>query len=641
MADGSSFSIELGVKGGGEAASAADAVANLASKLEIAGAAALSSSEAVKAGQAAYNQAEAAANRAALSVEKIGLAAAAQEGKVAKALEVGDLASATAAQNKLVALLARQDEAVAKATAATAAMNAEAAALDKLKSAAGAAADAEAKLSKQQAALESKTEAQTQADKAAADAQTKSVGTAGLLEGAFAKLGGPLGALGQKASGVGGAVLKMGKSLGAAGPYVAAAVLALAVAAAFVAATVAITRFAITSADAARTQALLSDGIAGSVAGGRKLDAKLDDLATKVPIARDELLGMAGDLAKTGLAGDELSAALEETAIKAAKLKFGPDFAKQLLSIDNQTARLKRSITTLFSGLKIEALLEGLSKIVDLFDKNSASANAIKAVFESLFQPVVDGLTAIIPKAIATFIQLEILALKALIMIKPYGAVLEAIGIGFLILGAIVAGIVVLFVAGFALMAGALALVLGGPWLLGDAFDSLGATIKESIGSAFDWFTAKVDAVMAFLSGISLSEIGTAMIDGLVAGILGAGPKVLGAITGIATGAISAAKNALGIASPSKVFEGIGANTAEGMAGGVDDGAPDVQSSMTSMVDPTAAAGAASGAAPAATAGGATYYVTVQGGGDAQSNVEAFRAWLASIGAQAGTAVPT
>lgn len=623
MSDGSEFSIDLSAKGGEQYVSAADALANLSDKLTQAGSDAIVASEAMKAGQAAYDQAEAAANKAAVAVEKIGIAVDAQKGKAASAAEEYGLFSPQfqKASDKLAQLTARQSEAVIKASAATAAMNAEAASLDKLKTAADAAAEKEAKLVKQEAALKEASDAKAKSDKAAADATNQSVGAAGLLEGAFAKLGGPLGAIGQKASGVGGAVLKMGKSLGAAGPYVAAAVLALAVATAFVGATLAITKFGIASADSARTQALMSDGIAGSVAGGRQLDAKLDELGNTIPLARDELTAMASDLAKSGLKGDALTDALETAAIKAAKLKFGPDFAKQMLSLDNQSLRLKKGISGIFSGLKIDGFLEALSKGVDLFDKNSASAKAIKAVFESLFQPIVDGMTALIPKVIATFIQIEILALKALIAIKPYGAVLEAIGLGFLVLGAVVVAIVAIFVGAGIAMVAAFAALLALPFLLKSGFDY----------------------VFSFLKGISLASIGTAMIDGLVSGITSAGPKVLSALTGIASSAVDGVKNFLGIHSPSTLLaDDVGENMGDGVAVGVDKSASGVEKSLEALVTPPdAPAGGGVTASGGGGGGGATYYVTINGGGDAQSNVTAFREWLASIGAQAGTAVPS
>jgi hypothetical protein len=98
---------------------------------------------------------------------------------------------------------------------------------------------------------------------------------------------------------------------------------------------------------------------------------------------------------------------------------------------------------------------------------------------------------------------------------------------------------------------------------------------------------------------------------GLVAGITGGASTVVSAITGVATSAIGAAKDALGIHSPSKVFADIGDNTAAGFAEGVEEGAPEAKTALESMVEPPAptAGGSASPvvsapAAPASSGGG-------------------------------------
>lgn len=641
MADGSSFGIDLGVTGGDQAVSAAAAMDALAEKLTIAGAAATAASDAQKAGQAAYNQAETAANRAALAVEKIGLAAEAQRGKAAAVAEEFGLFSPQfqKASDKLGALTARQAEAVTKSAAAAAAMNAEASALDKLKASATAADAAEAKLNKEHADAASAAKDAAKNTKSAGDAAEGGALNFRALSSGLGKLGGPLGSIGSQAAGVGGALQKLSGALGSAGPYVAAAVLAVALATAFAAAALAITHFAVVNADAARTQALLSDGIAGSVAGGRQLDATFASLANKVPLSRDELAGMASELSKSGLKGDALSSALETAAVKAAKLKFGPDFAKQMLSLDNQSAKLKSSVTSLFSGLKIEGLLEGLSKLVALFDENSASGKAIKVVFESLFQPIVDGLTGLLPKIVSTFLQLEIWALKAMIAIKPFGTDIEYIGIAFGILAVVcVAAIVIIIAICLALVAIPVLIVAAYLWVQDNllaVFNAIGAACKD----AFNSVSAAIGSAIDFIKGLSLSQIGSDLIDGLVSGITSAGPKVLTAITGLASGAITAAKKALGIASPSTVFAEIGMHTAAGMEQGVDGGADAVQGSMVAMVaPPDAAAGGGGGPAPAAKGGalsagmfaGATFIF--QGvGGDAKSFAEEFRDHLEDL----------
>lgn len=645
MADGAEFSIDFDVKGGDAATSAAASLAALAEKLTIAGTAALQASEAVKIGQAAYNQAETAANRAATAVEKIGIAADAQRGKLQAAMDAGDGSAAEKAAAKLQNLVARQAEAVSKSTAATAAMTAEAAALDKLKSAAAAAADNEGKLATQHSAAAKAAKEAEKGTKSAGDAAGGGSLNFRALSAGLGKLGGPLGSIGSQAAGVGGALQKLSKALGGAGPYVAAAVLAVALATAFVAAGLAITKFAVESADAARTSALLSDGIAGSVKGGRALDDAIDRIGKTVPQSREELLAMAGDLAKTGLKGEALSKALEETATKAAKLKWGPDFAKQLISLPNQAARLKQNISGIFSGLNIEGLLEGLSKLVALFDKNSATAEALKTVFESLFQPVVDGLTGLIPKAVSTFIQLEILGMKAAIAIKPYRGILIDIGIGFALLAAVVVGVIAIFVGAGLLMVAAFAALLALPFLIKDGFNYLADGIKSGIGAATDWLSEKFNAVVGFFQSLSLAEIGTQLINGLVEGLKAAGPNVLNAITGIASGAVDAAKKALGIKSPSTVFAEIGKHTAAGMEKGVDGGAAGVQSSVEDLVSPPDVKGGGVNAGPAKGSSGGTIVnvenlILQSSTDDPEGFAAQFRALIAGYEAQAGTAVP-
>lgn len=579
--DGATFEIGIGVQAAGVDAAAAS-VARLTDRLTAAGSASTAAAEAVKAGEASYKQAERAAEGAARALEKIGLAAA----------------SATGA--KLENLVARQGEAAAKAKAATAAMNAEAAALDKLKTAASGAAAAEDKVSKS-------------LDKAKVAAGSGKVNE--MAEG-FGKLGGPLGSLGQKVFGAAEGFKKLSGSLGSAGPYAAIAIAVVAIAAAVVAATaaaiagvVAIGVWAVGLADAARSQSLLNAAVVKSVDGGEALAQAMDDIEGRIPVTTDELRGLAKPLVEAGLKGIDLANALDEAAEKAAIIKLGPDFIKQMNSLPSLTARLQKNFARIFSGLKIDALLAALGSMVALFEKGSASATAISTIFESLFQPLIDGVTSFVPKMISAFIDFEILVMKAAIAIKPWGSsillVAEIIGGLALVVTAVlgVALLAVLFsvgmlAVGFSLLiAAAVGLVAGVIWL-GSVFADLGGSILGGLIGAFN-------AVTAWFATFSLADIGANIIKGLVDGILLGGPQVLSAITGIASGAVNAAKKALGIASPSTVFAEIGTNTAEGMSGGVDDSAGDVQNSLEAMVTPPDAK-TGSGAGAAASGAGAS-----------------------------------
>jgi hypothetical protein len=353
---------------------------------------------------------------------------------------------------------------------------------------------------------------------------------------------------------------------------------------------------------------------------------------------------MAKTLAATGLKGEALSKALEEAAVKAAKLEFGPNFEKEMLSIDRQSEKLKKNISSLFSGLKIDALETALSKIVDLFDKNSESGKAMKAVFEDVFQNIIDAATGLVPKIVSTFLAFEIAVLKALIAIKPWWSTIKLVGEAILVLAVIVTAVMVLglllLIACIVILMIPLIAVIALVIYFSDELSAAGDAVMEFGQSIIDGVSGAID----WLSNLSLSDIGSDLIDGLVSGITTAGPKVLTAITGLAKGAVDAAKKALGIASPSTVFMEIGGHTAAGMEAGVDDGADGVQKSLEDLVAPPGKPGAAGVGASASSGkggGGDTYTITIQGGGDAQSNVEAFAAWFESRGAQLGTAVGT
>jgi hypothetical protein len=90
------------------------------------------------------------------------------------------------------------------------------------------------------------------------------------------------------------------------------AIIAIGTAAIF--ATVSIGKWAVGLADANRTQSLLAARSRAQRRRGRTSSTDTIDRSRRrsVPQTREELLGMAGDLAKTGLRGKDLSKALED-----------------------------------------------------------------------------------------------------------------------------------------------------------------------------------------------------------------------------------------------------------------------------------------------------------------------------------------
>lgn len=131
--------------------------------------------------------------------------------------------------------------------------------------------------------------------------------------------------------------------------------------------------------------------------------------------------------------------------------------------------------------------------------------------------------------------------------------------------------------------------ILKGDWegaweIVKDTVERLWENIKEIVNAAttalvtavgvslvaiYDWFVEKFEAVKAYLNGIDLGAVGAAIIQGLIDGVKSMAGALIGAAQGVVQSAIDAAKNLLGMHSPSRVFREIGQNTIEGFILGV------------------------------------------------------------------------
>ena len=551
--DGTTFTIDLPVRGQAQVDAAAASVDVLANRLEGTSKASEASGAAIKAAEAAYSKAEQSADRAAKALERVGIAADVQRGKLRAASEANDSGAAEKAAAKLRDLVAEQDVLATHAAKTTTALKDQAVALDKI---------AKPKAAPKEEGGEFKFEG---------------------LERGLHKLGGPLAETAGSVVRVGAGFEKLTKSLGAAGPYVAAAVLLVALSAALVSAGVAavfatakIAAWAVGLADANRSASLLAQGIARSVDGGALLDDKISDLNKQLPLTREELSATAQRLADAGYRGKALADALQTSAVAAAKLKFGPGFQEEMLSLNEQSKVFHANLAEIFGGLKVEGLLGALQKLVGLFDADNASGRAMKVVFESLFQPIIDWLEKSEPKIEAFFLQMEIWALKALIAIKPHASIILHVGEAFAIVAGLIGGVLVVAIG---LLVGALALPF-----------ALFAGLVFAVIQFKDTFFAAFGAVKAWLSSFSLADVGKAIVAGLADGIKSGGGAVLEALKGTVMGAVDGVKNVLGIHSPSTVLDHeVGEQMGAGAVRGIDRVSPRVQNSLENMVEPPAA----------------------------------------------------
>lgn len=455
------------------------------------------------------------------------------------------------------------------------------------------------------------------------------------LRGALASVPGPVGKLGssllapvqgfQKLSASMGSSNAVMVIAGVAAAALVVAVLAVAAAAVYGAAKVAI--WAVGLADSARSAKLNQDAVeamhpeiaalsgtyAALTAETGQSTAALNDMEKQLKAAKVSAANMpaalrAAALAETALGKggaqefvDQITAGKKSVKALSAEVqsKLGGIVAKQLMGVDAQSAKLHKNIGDLFGGLNIDSALGGLQTLVDLFDKNTAAGQAMKFLFESVFQPIIDQAqnAAYVVEAFALGFLIGLT--KVYIALKPaIKAVSEFFGFKDTSLsdvlavatkaGEYAAYIFVGFVAALGLVIGVIGAVVAVSLAWSAALFGMIAAIAAAViwvdGAFIDAFKAVWDYLAALPA--KMVQMGTDLIMGLVNGIAGAASRVADAVTGAVGGAIDAAKKKLGIASPSKVFAEIGGYTGDGLTQGVEDATPGVQDAFANMVEP-------------------------------------------------------
>ncbi len=170
-----------------------------------------------------------------------------------------------------------------------------------------------------------------------------------------------------------------------------------------------------------------------------------------------------------------------------------------------------------------------------------------------------------------------------------------------------------------------LGVIVGTAATITAAFVTLGVALVQIGGSLLtilDRFGGINAAVQGLTAGGMVTilfeqfrSLGTSIVDGLVSGITDGASRVAGAVSGLASGAVNAARGALGIRSPSKVFEELGTQTAEGFRLGVDGGTGGATEAVNALVAPPGPAAMNAGAGGAAAGRGGVFQIFVDGAG--------------------------
>jgi hypothetical protein len=116
-------------------------------------------------------------------------------------------------------------------------------------------------------------------------------------------------------------------------------------------------------------------------------------------------------------------------------------------------------------------------------------------------------------------------------------------------------------------------------------FDGAWAAIKTAAASFFTAFVAQVRAVGGLILS-SATAVGSAIIDGIMAGLRAGKDAIINYVTGLGSDALNAVKGKLGISSPSKVFAmQVGLPMSQGIALGLQQGTAGVVEALRRQID--------------------------------------------------------
>ena len=293
--------------------------------------------------------------------------------------------------------------------------------------------------------------------------------------------------------------------------------------------------------------------------------------------------------------------------------------------VSRMTQRLDIGFKNLFRGLQTDKLLGALEDMGTLFDKGTSSANGMKTIVETIFQPLIDLAVKAEPLVKEMFKGMIHGALLLVIaVLKIRNAILAAMSPEtrawiketaakiFTLHNAFILGTVI--VIAFAVAIGILALavftltvILSIPLILiglliyelyklWEAIKGIDVTgpLKDAWKSFVDWLKGLWDKTIGAALDFG-ANLAANIIAGLTGGLAQGSPQVKGAMTDVMASAKSAAAKALDSHSPSKVYEKLGATVPAGFAQGVANGEQNVKGALESMASPSDMTGAAGG----------------------------------------------
>lgn len=264
-------------------------------------------------------------------------------------------------------------------------------------------------------------------------------------------------------------------------------------------------------------------------------------------------------------------------------------------SISGQLTGLKNQLNSVFAESAVTGpFIEALKSINKLLDPTTESGQKIRDTLGRAFQGVADWVSKIKPEDIEQFLNGAIRLADAVIdlgsafsnglmkglepVLKPFQQLTgdsEGAQIALAAIGATVEWLAEFVGAAFGSMISTFTL-----------FPRKIAEIASSIADVWDVIPKSWDELTDWFDSIDLFDIGQNIVDGLWDGIKDGWRWLLESIEGLLDLLPAAAKKALGIASPSKVFAEIGGFVGEGFAAGIGGENDNAREAVEELVEP-------------------------------------------------------
>ncbi len=300
---------------------------------------------------------------------------------------------------------------------------------------------------------------------------------------------------------------------------------------------------------------------------------------------------------------------------KAVNAKFGEINADKMLGLDNQLNKFKADMASLAKDVNLTPILKGIKSLADNFSQTNVNGVAMKNIITTIgkslgvtFEEGVPILQEFIDKAVWGALKIENYWLRAKIAFREtFGGKTSLEMVSFKAILSGVVGVLEATVPG-------LALIVEGVKLMSATFESA----KANVASTLQVFTDLKDGI----SNLDWSSLGSSIVTGLIDGMKAEGKFLVDTVKGLADSVKGSFKDALGIHSPSKVFEAYGKNVGAGAEQGIKAGTPAVHDAAAAMAPSPGEGGKSGGGKGAVTITFAPTIHLSSNGGDAAAQLK-------------------